>query len=299
MRPSLQPSLPALLAAPVLLVGVGELLGQLRGLGALFVLGVVAASLPVLTPWTGRAGSFLALAPAAAMVATFAYAYPSGLTPDSPGVALFTGVLVGSPVMLLGALFASDRSAPAHLLILLAALVDLGALLGALSVSTAMGGTPTAGAFAQQFGQVFADQTQGLATLASGGTPGVLRLQADLGGVIDGLTLLALLGAFVAFLAPDEEAPEGAAPTLGPLVPVGIAAAAAAAFELAAVLAPGMTLLGLAVATVAATAGLLVLGGPWERWRASWARRGAPVRPPAAAGSRSRPPTPPVADGGR
>jgi len=245
------------LAIPVLLYGFAVLAAGLQ-LGSFTVIGVLLMALPLAAPWTRRVGHLLWIPPGVALMVGFLLALPSQFALTSPGVALLAGVFVGSPLTVLAALLIVGREPTAHLLVLLAGLADLSALLATLSGRLPM----TPGAFANGFFRVFSDQSNGLGTLVSGGSPGVLPLQGFHNTVVTLLAVPALAGAFLAFLLPETEGAVASAPPASRFGPVAVGAGAAVAFELVAVEFPDQALLALAVAVAATVVALVALARP-------------------------------------
>ncbi|MGI0053118.1 MAG: hypothetical protein ACREC5_03455, partial [Thermoplasmata archaeon] len=227
---------------------------------------------PLVAGWA-PAGAALAIGLLLALSAAF--------DPAAPGMQFLGGFLLGSPLLLLAALLTYGERPPAEVLLVAGGSIDL------LSLSAASSGLPGGagpGALALAAGQLVGRQDGAWTTLLGGANPASVPLQFPADGVLAGLLVLALAGAFLAFFTPSRsDSPGGDPSELLRLGPVFVGVASAALFEVAAARAPSQALLLLGIAAVVTVAAILLVQRP----------RRAPAAPPPAAPAPPKPATRP------
>ncbi|MCI4318498.1 MAG: hypothetical protein L3J96_08165 [Thermoplasmata archaeon] len=270
----------AWLALLVFADGFFVVLFALRDYSAWAVLGAVLAGLPLAGSIWSRRWDLPWFGPAAGLLLSFGLAAVQGFPSDSIGDAVLGGVLLGSPLAIMAAILRWSREPAVLVPATFAGLVDLLTLNAALNRLGTEGALATPSALANTFVQVSGDQLTGFTGLLAGNASVVLPVQSLRDPVFAALALLAIVGVFLALFAP-ERGPEQIARTgpSGILVPVAVAVAAAALFELAADRAPRFALLGLAVVVLGTVVAILVL----VRTKSS-----APHRDPGSSGPADR-----------
>ncbi len=275
-----------LLVLPVLGYSFLALLLTLVPISGLALAGILAAAVPLAALLAGRSQSALIFAPLAAWLAGVLLVLGEGGAPTTPGGELLGGLLLGAPLVLAACVLWPARGSPLLLPLTGVAIVDAMTNSAALARLGAGGLAATPGNYLGAFLSVSSDQLGGWADLVGGASSAPLPLQLFTDPVLASLALLALVGAFLAFVAPgipEGEPADRPSPTL--ILSASAGALAAAAFELVAAGAPRFALLGLAAAVVAVLGAILLLARapPAPRVRTAPAPRSADRTPATSA----------------
>ncbi|HXQ94410.1 MAG TPA: hypothetical protein VN864_04485 [Thermoplasmata archaeon] len=273
----------AWLALPVFGYTFALALLVLRQIGPWAVLGAALTALPLVTCLPSRGTLLTWAGPAAALSFGFLIGAPHQFAVGSIGMSVFGGVALASPVAGAAAILRWRHDAALVLPLTFAGLIALLTMRAALDRVAVPGSTATPGKFALAMGQVSWDQLTGVGNLLLGSKSASLPLQPLTDPYFALLTLVAVVGTFLALFLPEptEGAPHSGDPA-DVLVPVLVAVVSVAVFELAAARVPAYALLGLSVACLGSVVAIRLLA---RRKRVGSLRRsGGPseIRPEAA-----------------
>jgi hypothetical protein len=271
----------AWLALPVFAYALVLMLLVLRQINDWAILGAALTALPLVTCLPSRGSLLTWGGPGAALALGFLIGAPHQFAAGSAGMAVFGGVVLGSPIAGAAAILRWRHDAALVLPLTFAGLIDLLTLRAALDRIAVPGQVPTPGVFALAIGQVTWDQLTGIGNLLLGSRSAALPLQPLSDPYFALLILLAVVGTFLGLFLPEPTvgAPDGGE-AADVLIPVLVAVVSVAVFELAAARVPTFALLGLSVTALGVIVAIRFL-----------ARPGRPQGPPLRAPTRTVTPT--------
>jgi hypothetical protein len=249
MRPGRDPL--AGLALPVLVYLTGVTAAGLSGVDLPFVVGLVLAAAPLALLVLPERGALLGLLPLLALGVVLVGGITSGFRLVAPWDALLGGALCGLPLGVLGALLGSPGEPSVRFLLLVAGLWE------GLGLRAAGGSSP--GAIGQSFLAVQLRQVGGLGAWAGGAGSPIVPLASVNDPLFFGLALLALGGALLALLRIPAAAGTPRGYREDDLWLIALALGAGALFEVLALGAPRLALLGLALSVLLLVAAVLLL----------------------------------------